>query len=603
MYQSTRSGGRRRPTDALIQSLMKKPDPNNAKADGHSDKEEEAEKDSHDSGLGDGANFIPTTTSSGDAAILGLKGMASAVGRGAPPLPATMPSMATLRSLTNDLEKYSKMMFDELETTSISIYDMVLKGFKDTGGKCRSFIHEMGALAIMFFAQAKEMEGGLAKCDAAAFAEAMDASKDHVFHLISEVAEAEGIYDKGEAHFNKILELTAEQVRQFIALQGVVQRKVYKAKCLDRIEQDHGRLDGASFVPMIIGNLTAHRALAMSLRVSQSQVPLQITLAPLRTQSGAVKIYMKFVEFLARRVIALQEKLGPGITSVPLKSEPNDQSMSPITKTPPPSRHSSPAPSKSRQGSLARKDPSNKALMPATGKSVFSPQSQNAMSLWDNMSEDNMGDSCSEVEEKQAPTKCQHGSSNEEARSPSKKPKVDVSKLYDPDTDGKKKKEGDGTTKKDGDGATSKEGDGTTNKDKSEKSEGSKPKKTKKHKKHSKHKKHGKDREKEKEKQKENKEKPNVKMPEKASGDKKMKAPAPKTPKKAKPDKSEGGNSDMPVTPKSKKKLAPVRSVAECRVDKWANDLETTIRYCQQMNISVHHLPEGRNYSDHTDYV
>ena len=65
---------------------------------------------------------------------------------------------------------------------------------------------------------------------------------------------------------------------------------------------------------------------------------------------------MKFVEFLARRVIALQEKLGPGATSIPLESEPNDQSIpsrrersrlpSPIRKTPPPSRRSSPVTSK-----------------------------------------------------------------------------------------------------------------------------------------------------------------------------------------------------------------------------------------------------------------
>ena len=189
------------------------------------------------------------------------------------------------------------------------------------------------------------MEGGLAKCDARAFEEAMDASKDHVIHLIQEVADAEGIYEKSEAHFDKILVSVAEQVKEYIALKGEEQRKAYKAKCLDRIGQDHGRLDGACFVPMIVGNLTTHRALSMSLRVSQSHVPLQIMLAPLRTQAFTVKIYMKFVEFLARRVIALQEKLGPGVTSVPLESKPNDQLVSPVRKTPPPSGHSSPVPS------------------------------------------------------------------------------------------------------------------------------------------------------------------------------------------------------------------------------------------------------------------
>ena len=121
---------------------------------------------------------------------------------------------------------------------------------------------------------------------------------------------------------------------------------------MDRIEKDHGRLDGATFVPMIVGNLAAHRALAMSLRVSQSEVPLKIISAPLRTQAGSVKIYMRFMEFLSRRVLTIQEKLGPGTGGVPLESDAGQVSgklghspvPSPKRKTPPPSRHGSPAP-------------------------------------------------------------------------------------------------------------------------------------------------------------------------------------------------------------------------------------------------------------------
>ena len=78
---------------------------------------------------------------------------------------------------------------------------------------------------------------------------------------------------------------------------------------------------------MIVGNLTAHCALAMSQWVAHSHVPLQIMMAPLRTQAGAVKVYTKFIEFLARRVVALQEKLGPGISAVNLESEAAEQSV------------------------------------------------------------------------------------------------------------------------------------------------------------------------------------------------------------------------------------------------------------------------------------
>ena len=111
---------------------------------------------------------------------------------------------------------------------------------------------------------------------------------------------AEDIYDSGEVTFDKMLASVAKQIKVYIQEQGTTQHAVYKKKCLDRVRQDHGRLDGTCFVPMIVGNLTAHRALAMSQRVAQSHVPLQIMMVPLRTQAGAIKVYTKFIEFLAR---------------------------------------------------------------------------------------------------------------------------------------------------------------------------------------------------------------------------------------------------------------------------------------------------------------
>ena len=117
--------------------------------------------------------------------------------------------------------------------------------------------------------------------------------------------------------------------RQYIPLKGDEQRKEYKKECLDQIRQDHSRLDGTCFIPMIMGNLTTHQALMMSQWVAHSYVPLKIMMAPLCTQAGTVKVYMKFVEFLARRVIALQERLDPGSSMVPLESESSGQSASP----------------------------------------------------------------------------------------------------------------------------------------------------------------------------------------------------------------------------------------------------------------------------------
>ena len=260
--------------------------------------------------------------------------------------------MATLEALTGDLEKLGGKLFRGLEETNLAVYDKVLQGFKDTSGKCKNFIHEVGSLVVTFFAQAEEMEKGLAKCDAMAFREAMSASKGHVCGLIEQVAEAEGIFDAGEVNFDSILMSVTKEVKVYIQLKGDEQRKEYKKECLDWIRRDHGRLDGTCFIPMIVGNLTAHQALAMSQWVAHSHVPLKIMMVPLHTQAGTVKVYMKFVEFLARRVIALQERLGPGSSMVPLESESGGRSASPrcehshsalpTHKSPPPSRHGSP---------------------------------------------------------------------------------------------------------------------------------------------------------------------------------------------------------------------------------------------------------------------
>ena len=169
-------------------------------------------------GLGDGATAHPVTGSSGagTAALLGVRHAADAGGIGLLPLPTTLPSMATLEVLTGDLEKLGGKLFRGLEETNLAVYDKVLQGFKDTSGKCKNFIHEMGSLVVTFFAQAEEMEKGLAKCDAMAFREAMSASKGHVCGLIEQVAEAEGIFDAGEANFDSVLASVAKEVKAYV---------------------------------------------------------------------------------------------------------------------------------------------------------------------------------------------------------------------------------------------------------------------------------------------------------------------------------------------------------------------------------------------------
>ena len=245
-----------------------------------------------------------------------------------------------------------------------------------------------------------------------------------------------------------------------------------------RTLQDHGRLDGTGFIPMVISNLATHRVLAMSQWVAHYHVPLKIMAAPLHTQAGAVKVYMRFVEFLARWVIALQERLGPNTTTVQLESETGGQlispthrrssSVSPGRKSSPPPKRGSPAPS--RHGSPQQIVPGKKASAPTgIGKDVFSLQSQSTLQLWAdlNLSDQDIDDTFSDEEGKDrhqtllpVQGKRVHLSSDDEKKSPSKKAKLDISNLYDatPSTSTK----GVGATGK-GDGATQK-GDGDAGK-------------------------------------------------------------------------------------------------------------------------------------------
>ena len=226
--------------------------------------------------------------------------------------------------------------------------------------------------------------------------------------------------------------------------------------------------------------------------------------APLHTQAGAVKVYMRFVEFLAGRVITLQERLGPNTATVPLESEPGAQLISPMRRhssspsparkpslapkrgSPVPSRHGSPA--ASRHGSPPRTDPGKKASASAgVSEDVFSPQSQSTFKLWADLhlSDEDVDDMFTDDEGKgrhqtplPAPGKRSHLSSDDE-KSPSKKAKL-VSNLYGA-TASTSAKGVDITGK--GDGAARK-GDGTAGEgDEDSESKAHKHKKTKKNKK------------------------------------------------------------------------------------------------------------------------
>ena len=121
------------------------------------------------------------------------------------------------------------------------------------------------------------------------------------------------------ANFNNILASVSDELKEFVELQGEEQCQTCIAKCLEWIRGVHGSLDGTQFIPMIILNVTTHHTLALNQRVNQSQIPLQIMISPMRTQAATMGTGLKFVEFLSKRVLTLDVKLGPA-SSVSIES-------------------------------------------------------------------------------------------------------------------------------------------------------------------------------------------------------------------------------------------------------------------------------------------
>ena len=227
------------------------------------------------------------------------------------PLPTRLPSMGALEELANDLYAYSGELFRGLEETSMAMLDRILSGFKRSGGCARDYIHETAAIALNFFSRAGEMEAELESSEVLKFWNAVNGMKDSIRDLIRQTAVAEESYEEAAAQFDNILSSGSDELKEFVEAQGEGQRQEYIAKCMDRIRGIHGSLDGTQFIPMIVTNATTHHALSLSARVNQLQIPLQIMISPMRTQATTMGAGLKFVEFLSRRVLALDVKLGP----------------------------------------------------------------------------------------------------------------------------------------------------------------------------------------------------------------------------------------------------------------------------------------------------
>ena len=347
------------------------------------------------------------------------------------PMPTRLPSMDVLEQLGDDLYAYSGELFRGLEETSLAMLDRVLSGFKRSGGRAREYIYETAAITLNFFSRAGDMEAELESSEALKFREAVNGMKQSIRDLIRRTASAEESYENAMANFDNILASVSDEVKEFVDSHGEEQRQVYMSKSMERIRGVHGSLDGTQFIPLVVSNATIHHALAMSHRVNQSQVPLQIMMSPMRTQAGTMGARLKFIEYLSRRVLALDVKLGL-TTTVSLESGGEGSGVQSSTGTggrATPKVASAPASSGgpgSSKTPLSASTPPMAALIhgasraktpdtPSKPKAMFSPKASAALAKFKGMSNDD-----------RSPRKRRGESSSREVVS--KKTKVDDSK-------------------------------------------------------------------------------------------------------------------------------------------------------------------------------
>ena len=266
------------------------------KSEGESDDQSKVPKDptavSRDSGLGASSPGHGIGAGATVGAIASNPSVNPSMGL---PLPTQLPTMDHSEKLADDMCAYSGELFQGLEETSMAMLDRVLSGFKRLGGCTREYIYETAAIAINFFSRAGDMEAELESSEALKFREAINGMKESIRDLIRRTALVEESYEDVAAHFDNILSLVSNELKEFVDLQGKEQHQAYVAKCMEWIRGVHGSLDGTQFILMIITNVTTHHALVLNQSVNQSQIPLQIMISPMRTQATTMGAGLKFV--------------------------------------------------------------------------------------------------------------------------------------------------------------------------------------------------------------------------------------------------------------------------------------------------------------------
>ena len=183
--------------------------------------------------------------------------------------------------------------------SSLMLLSKIQEGFTVTGGVAKTFVENMTALAIKFFQDAQKHKAKITSPDAIVFRQGLEKIREQAMDLIKAAEELEVGYDNSRAEFNSILKKTMKAVRRYV-------NKAYDFNLCS-----YKQVNVGMFVPIIIQNSCTHMALLISHCLSQSIVPIQVTMAPLLLDAQAASGQMQFVHYLSECPASIDDKMGP----------------------------------------------------------------------------------------------------------------------------------------------------------------------------------------------------------------------------------------------------------------------------------------------------
>ena len=104
------------------------------------------------------------------------------------------------------------------------------------------------------------------------------------------------------------LEWVSMEVEEYLDKQSMADCMVFMDKSFQSLCNFSDAFNVASFVSVVMGTAITHHLLLMSLRVNVSQIPLQIYLSPLTSNTTATSGQMALLHYVAQQSVTMWEK-------------------------------------------------------------------------------------------------------------------------------------------------------------------------------------------------------------------------------------------------------------------------------------------------------